>query len=136
MKREYVRPTMVGETFAANEYFAACGKTPDGVYHFKCDAPGGSLYYYHTTTNRYYDWSTRKWVTETVEVSDLLGNYHPCGATHNTTNAGNFYEGFVDYNQNGSEDAGEHVLVWRGDYGNNGHATVSLSMGEIDVERS
>ena len=27
MKRTYVRPTMVGERFVANEYVAACGDT-------------------------------------------------------------------------------------------------------------
>lgn len=26
MKRAYVRPTMVGERFVANEYVAACGR--------------------------------------------------------------------------------------------------------------
>lgn len=29
MKRAYVRPTMVGERFVANEYVAACGTTHD-----------------------------------------------------------------------------------------------------------
>lgn len=29
MKRAYVRPTMVGERFVANEYVAACGITYD-----------------------------------------------------------------------------------------------------------
>ena len=38
MKRAYVRPTMVGERFVANEYVAACGDNQDTVYKFKCDA--------------------------------------------------------------------------------------------------
>ena len=37
MKRAYVRPTMVGERFVANEYVAACGDK-EKVYKFKCDA--------------------------------------------------------------------------------------------------
>lgn len=45
MKRAYVRPTMVGERFVANEYVAACGESRK-VYKFNCDAPGGPLYYY------------------------------------------------------------------------------------------
>lgn len=45
MKRAYVRPTMVGERFVANEYVAACGDKGT-VYKFNCDAPGGPLYYY------------------------------------------------------------------------------------------
>lgn len=45
MKRAYVRPTMVGERFVANEYVAACGDKGT-VYKFNCDAPAGPLYYY------------------------------------------------------------------------------------------
>ena len=41
MKRTYVRPTMVGERFVANEYVAACGDTEYGKYKFICDAGGG-----------------------------------------------------------------------------------------------
>lgn len=41
MKRAYVRPTMVGERFVANEYVAACGDTEYGKYKFTCDAGGG-----------------------------------------------------------------------------------------------
>ena len=37
MKRTYVRPTMVGERFVANEYVAACGDK-NKVYKFQCDA--------------------------------------------------------------------------------------------------
>ncbi|MCQ2267559.1 MAG: hypothetical protein MJZ83_01635 [Bacteroidaceae bacterium] len=131
MKNTYVKPEMQVEEFLANRYVAACGKTPDGVYHFKCDAPAGTLYYYKTSST-----------TKGTE----LGSYHPCGATHDTTDPNNFYEGFIDYGggktwwgenvPNGKEDPGEHVLVWRGDNGKNGHATVSLTMGEIDVVKS
>ena len=34
MKRTYVRPTMVGERFVANEYVAACGDTEYGKYKY------------------------------------------------------------------------------------------------------
>lgn len=37
MKRAYVRPTMVGERFVANEYVAACGDSGK-VYKFECNA--------------------------------------------------------------------------------------------------
>lgn len=37
MKRAYVRPTMVGERFVANEYVAACGDSGT-VYNFVCNA--------------------------------------------------------------------------------------------------
>lgn len=38
MKRTYVRPTMVGERFVANEYVAACGDPEYGKYKFECNA--------------------------------------------------------------------------------------------------
>ena len=38
--REYVKPTMEGEVFAANEYIAACGDSGT-VYKFTCDAGRG-----------------------------------------------------------------------------------------------
>ena len=42
MKKEYVRPSMVCETFAADEYVAACGDSGK-VYKFVCDAPAGRI---------------------------------------------------------------------------------------------
>ena len=56
MKRAYVRPTMVGERFVANEYVAACGDTEYGKYKFTCHFT--SFYYtfirdYAHSTNNY-----------------------------------------------------------------------------------
>ena len=45
LKRTYVRPTMGGERFVANEYVAACGESGK-VYFFDCIALVGILYYY------------------------------------------------------------------------------------------
>ena len=39
--RDYVKPMMDSEVFAANEYFSACGDS-GVVYKFKCDAGGGT----------------------------------------------------------------------------------------------
>lgn len=50
MKRAYVRPTMVGERFVANEYVAACGDKGK-VYKFKCDAGGGKSGKVYLETN-------------------------------------------------------------------------------------
>lgn len=45
MKRAYVRPTMVGERFVANEYVAACGDSGK-VYKFNCNAGDKNLWDY------------------------------------------------------------------------------------------
>ena len=38
--KNYVKPMMESEVFAANEYIAACGES-GVVYKFKCDAGDG-----------------------------------------------------------------------------------------------
>lgn len=109
MKRAYVRPTMVGERFVANEYVAACGDKGT-VYKFNCDAPAGPLYYYPESdgniNGEYHG----------VGKASLIGIfYHPCDA---------------------KQSKGEGVIVWRGPYGNNGHATTKLNMKEWETAKS
>lgn len=129
MKRTYVRPTMVGERFVANEYVAACGESGK-VYKFECNAPGGNLYYYPNSDgkiNGEYTGHGR---------AIKLGNYNPCGARHKANATDGFYDGFVDYNKNGRQDKGEGVIVWRGSYGLNGHATTYLDMSKWQTAKS
>lgn len=129
MKRTYVRPTMVGERFVANEYVAACGESGK-VYKFECNAPGGKLYYYPNSDgkiNGEYTGHGR---------AIKLGNYNPCGARHKANATDGFYDGFVDYNINGRQDKGEGVIVWRGSYGLNGHATTYLDMSKWQTAKS
>lgn len=129
MKRTYVRPTMVGERFVANEYVAACGESGK-VYKFECNAPGGKLYYYPNSDgkiNGEYTGHGR---------AIKLGNYNPCGARHEANATDGFYDGFVDYNKNGRQDKGEGVIVWRGLYGLNGHATTYLDMSKWQTAKS
>ena len=129
MKRTYVSPTMVGERFVANEYVAACGESGK-VYKFECNAPGGKLYYYPNSDgkiNGEYTGHGR---------AIKLGNYNPCGARHKANATDGFYDGFVDYNKNGSQDKGEGVIVWRGSYGLNGHATTYLDMSKWQTAKS
>ena len=129
MKRTYVRPTMVGERFVANEYVAACGESGK-VYKFECNAPGGKLYYYQNSDgkiNGEYTGHGR---------AIKLGNYSPCGARHEANATDGFYDGFVDYNKNGRQDKGEGVIVWRGSYGFNGHATTYLDMSKWQTAKS
>ena len=85
MKRAYVRPTMVGERFVANEYVAACGDIEHGNYKFECNAgkkyPGVLNYHYKVRT-------------KSGEV--LPGKYGPCNATHEAPTNGDFIEGYID----------------------------------------
>ena len=129
MKRTYVRPTMVGERFVANEYVAACGESGK-VYKFECNAPGGKLYYYPKSDGKING-------EYTVHGRAIkFGNYNPCGARHEANATYGFYDGFVDYNKNGRQDKGEGVIVWRGSYGLNGHATTYLDMSKWQTAKS
>lgn len=120
--KNYVKPEMQAEEFAANQVVAACGKV-DGKYVFICDAPAGTLYYYDKSGSQI-----------------RLGGVHACNAKHVTDGVEDYYEGFIDYNSNKKEDANEHVLVWReknkrGQYVDY-HASKSLTRESVDVERS
>lgn len=132
MKRAYVRPTMVGERFVANEYVAACGDKGT-VYKFNCNAPGGVLYYYPSSDGTIDGSYNGK------DQPEKLGLYHPRGAKHKTTSTTNvFYDGFVDYNFNGKPDKAwnEEVIVWLGPNNNNGHATRDLDMKTWETAKS
>ena len=129
MKRAYVRPTMVGERFVANEYVAACGEE-NKVYKFTCDAPGGWLYYYPESDGLVDG------VHNGNDERKFIGGYNPCGKKHEASATNDFYDGFVDYNHNRRQDQGEGVIVWRGPYGYNGHATTNLNMDAWETAKS
>lgn len=129
MKRAYVRPTMVGERFVANEYVAACGDE-NKVYKFMCDALEGELYYYPKSDgeiNGVYTGDGR---------AKHIGRYHPCYTKHEASTTSDFYDGFVDYNGDEKQNVGEGVIVWRGPENNNGHATTNLKMSEWETAKS
>ena len=129
MKRIYESPKAYVEMFTPNEYVAACGDSGK-VYKFVCDAPRGTLYYYRysdgTIDGNYTGW----------RGAHELGSYHPCRKTHEASSTSGFYDGFVDYNNNGRHDAGEGVIVWRGENGRNGHATTELDMSKWETAKS
>lgn len=91
---------------------------------------GGKLYYYPNSDgkiNGEYTGHSR---------AIKLGNYNPCGARHEANATDGFYDGFVDYNKNRRQDKGEGVIVWRGSYGLNGHATTYLDMSKWQTAKS
>ena len=96
MKKEWINPLTIVQKFAANEYIAACGDS--GVtYKFQCNAPEGTLYYYPDANTS----------------AKYLGSFHPNPTKeHIAESTADFYNGFVDYNNNGQEDADEKVIVW------------------------
>lgn len=129
MKKEYVSPKMVCETFAADEYVAACGDSGT-TYYFECDAPGGTLYYWPNSDGN-IDGIHQGW-----GIALPLGDYHPCSKKHEAESTSAFYDGFVDYNENRRYDKSEEVIVWRGPSGHNGHATKNLDINSWETAKS
>lgn len=129
MKKQWEEPKILVQQFIANEYVAACGDE-NKVYNFVCDAEAGTLYYYRNSDGNVdgnYTGSGR---------ATLLGSYHPCYTTHEASVTSDFYDGFVDRNGNRRCDEGEGVIVWRGPYNNNGHATQNLDMDSWTTAKS
>lgn len=81
MKRAYVRPTMVGERFVANEYVAACSDTEYGKYKFTCDAGGGVSGDVYRESNGKPGFQ-KGYGLFGYGGDEWLGGYHACGTTH------------------------------------------------------
>lgn len=136
--RNWERPMVVVDTFAANEFVSSCGDKGT-IYKFECNAPGGPLYYYPNSDDQ-IDGKHNPYDSATY----LGGSYHPCKAKHEAPKTDGFYDGFVDYNGNRRQDDGEGVIVWRERwydlFGNpheyQGHATTKLNMNEWQTAKS
>lgn len=129
MRKEWMEPVIEVQEFVANEYVAACESGM--VYKFTCDASGGWLYYYPKSDGQ-IDGNH----TGSGDDRKFLGDYYPCGATHEASVTDAFYDGFVDYNWNRKQDPGEGVIVWRGPDNKNGHATTKLNMNSWETAKS
>lgn len=124
-KQKWVRPQAIVQEFVANEYVAACGDSGK-VYNFTCDAPKGTLYYYPNSDGK---------IDGVHDVNDKareLGSYRPCEAKHEASSTNDFYDGYVK-NFWGKR---TNVIVWRGKYGRNGHATTNLDMNSWEIVKS
>lgn len=127
--RNWERPMVVVDTFAANEFVSTCGDKGT-IYKFECDALRGWLYYYPESDGQIDGKHDKN------DQHGLIGWYHPCGEKHEAPKTDGFYDGFVDYNGNGRQDDGEGVIVWRGRSGRNGHATSKLNMNNWETAKS
>lgn len=127
MKRAYVRPTMVGERFVANEYVAACGDSGT-VYKFKCDAGGGK------SGNVYLETNGKPGFQEGflgIGGDRYLSGYHACGITHDADTSDDFLDGYYVRNGNVTQ-----VKVWRGEKGDNTHCTENINMNTWETAKS
>lgn len=126
MKRAYVRPTMVGERFVANEYVAACGDTEYGKYKFTCDAGGGVSGYVYRESNG------KPGFQKGYGGDEWLGGYHACGTTHEANTTDDFQNGY--YIPDGGDAV--DVIIWRGKRGDNIHCTTNLNRDSWETTKS
>lgn len=128
MKRAYVRPTMVGERFVANEYVAACGDSGT-VYKFICDAGGGESGRVYLETNGMSGFQEEdSWG---IERDRYLSRYQACGITHYADTSDDFLDGY--YVRDGKV---TQVKVWRGEKGDNTHCTENIDMSTWETAKS
>ena len=141
--KKYMKPTMEGQMFVSNEFVSACGDSGT-TYLIECNAPAGNLYTYYNDggwfgTDDYYDVvKGEDFSATTAQQYDkhLLGSFDPCPVAHEANSTHGFYWGFIDYNKNKTHDSNETVIVWRGQYNDNGHATKNLNMNDWSVAKS
>ena len=129
MKKAYVRPTMVGERFVANEYVAACGDTEFGKYKFECNA--GKSYkrysvYYEGNNGRTY--IAGRWDAQ-------FGSYHPCGKTYEADTTDEFINGFIDDQSTPWKDERIPVIIWT-ENGKNVHCTANVDRDSWETTKS
>ena len=127
--REYVKPTMEGELFAANEYIAACGDS--GVtYYFECNAG---------KKGNKYDVITSNGVNLTPDGFLRLGYYNPCEEKHVAESNDEFIEGYLCYTDGKDREIKgsykEKVIIWT-DGGTNVHCTKNLNMDNWETAKS
>lgn len=127
MKRTYVRPTMVGERFVANEYVAACGDTEYGKYKFTCDAGGGAKGDVYVESNGKPGLQR----DDRCLTPGVLRYYHACNVTHYADTNDKFLDGYyVPYGG-----SAQQVIIWT-DHGRNVHCTTNLNRESWETTKS
>ena len=133
MKREYVKPMMVGEQFVPNEYIAACGET-NKVYKFKCDAKQvGFAGYVAEETNNIPGYQSPLDPDNSNPDTLLTVSYHQCGATHEARVTDDFVDGYFRasvFNEI------VPVIIWKGKNDDNVHCTTNIRKEEWETTKS
>ena len=128
--RNWERPMVVVDTFAANEFVSACGDS-GVVYKFKCDAQKWTGFTGSTVWLNGPDGQP--------ETSDdtLLGTYSRCGVEHEAKKTDEFSPGYLKKNILGIPGGKRlDVIVWRGEKGDNIHCTTNLDMDKWETAKS
>ena len=127
--RNWERPMVVVDTFAANEFVSTCGEL-NRVYKFKCDAGGGTPGTVYEDSNHNGKWDL---IGDKALTGHILPTYHACGETHSAPTNDEFIKGF--YLPNSDPFKATKVIIWT-DGGTNIHCTTNLDMKSWETEKS
>ena len=139
--KNYVKPMMESEVFAANEYIAACGDS--GVdYKFKCDAGDGVYGSVYEETNGIPGLQTgSRGDTILARYSDGFwgeSGFYACNKTHDAESDNAFVNGY--YCEKGDVKNPISVIVWKEPRGwfqpDNSHCTTNLDKDSWETARS
>ena len=139
--KDYVKPMMESEVFAANEYIAACGES-GVVYKFKCDAGDGVYGSVYEETNGIPGLQTgRRGDTELAGYSSSwLGEsgFYACNKTHEAESNNAFVNGYYCAKWNTQNPIS--VIVWKEPRGwflpDNIHCTTNLDKDSWETAKS
>lgn len=128
--RNWERPMVVVDTFAANEFVSTCGENHK-VYNFVCNAGEKghhyNVYYYDRYNNKHYIASNRHYAQ--------FSGYHPCDATHEASTKDEFINGYIDDQSTWWEDEKVPVVIWT-ERGTSVHCTTNLNTNEWTTDKS
>ena len=127
--KNYVKPMMESEVFAANEYIAACGDE-NKVYKFVCAAGDGTPGTVYEDSNHNGEWDL---FGDKALTGYILPTYHACGETHQAPTDDEFIEGFYLPNSNPFDV--QKVIIWT-DGGTNIHCTTKLDQSSWETAKS
>ena len=150
MRKNYVKPALIGEDFIPEVYCAACEHTSSGagMYNFVCDAGGGEyggLYLEDNGVDGFQKnafcncgenhtsksggswlagtrWECSNWISGDTRISSGTSSYHACGASHAAATTDEFPLGYFVGASSGNI---VKIRLWTGD--GNKHGTENLN---------
>ena len=133
--KNYVKPMMESEAFAANEYIAACGDS-GVVYKFECNAGGGVHGSVYQETNGRPGFQSEFFgIGGDKELTNWpMRYYHACNEKHEADSTDDFVSGYYFPNNN-SRDV-QQVIIWRGPNGDDIHCTTNLNQDSWETAKS
>ena len=134
--KNYVRPMMESEVFAANEYIAACGDS-GVIYNFECNAGdwwGDYSVYLNGPDGESHTSDDIFWCGGPGAVR---GNrtYTKCGETHSAEDNNDFFPGYITRRDIFGGTTEQDVIVWTAN-GTNTHYTTELDMSKWETQKS